>query len=124
MSNVNPMTISVVGQVFGSGPVSLLDPVYIFKGKLQARATRDKFHDAVDLRFLEGHFRDELRQRKREFSLDQVGLAMNRSPELEHLFARLSLDLDAATDHVTTLDPKNLPRPQPGDVQKGLLASA
>ena len=56
MSEVVPVTRSVVGQAFGAGFVSLLDPVYIFKGKLRARATRNKHHDAADLRFLEGTF--------------------------------------------------------------------
>ena len=117
------MTRSVVGQISGTGSVSLLNPVYIFKVKLQARATCDKFHDAFDLRFLEEHFRDELRQKSKEFSLEHVGLAMKRSSEIAYIFARLGLDLDAARGCVATLDPDNQPRPQPGDVQKGLLDS-
>lgn len=122
MADVVPMTRTVVGQSFGSGSVSFLDPVYIFKGKLRARATRNKHHDAADLRFLEGEFRADLRQKTDEFNLEHAGLAMKRSPELEHPFSRIGLDLDSAKARVATVDPDQLPRPQPGDVQKGLLA--
>ena len=122
MSDVTPVTRSVDGQTFGTGSVSLLDPVYIFKGKLRARATRDKPHDAFDLRFLEGSFHEELFQNHNEFSLEYAGLAMKRSPELEYVFSRIGLDLHVAKACVATVDLNQLPRPQPGDVQKGLLA--
>ena len=122
MSDVIPVTRSVDGQTFGTGSVSLLDPVYIFKGKLRARATRDKPHDAFDLRFLEGTFREELFQKHNEFNLEYAGLALKRSPELEYVFSRIGLDLDGAKACAATVDLNQLSRPQPGDVQKGLLA--
>lgn len=90
------MTWSVVGQVFGTGSISLLDPVHIFKGKLRARATRNKHHDAAHLRYLEGEFRADLQQKSDQFNLEYADLAMKRSPELEHPFSRRGLDLDDA----------------------------
>lgn len=122
MSDVVPVSRSVVGQAFGTGFVSLLDPVYIFKGKLRARATRNKHHDAVDLRFLEGNFQESLQKKSDEFNLTYAGLAMKRSPELEYPFSRIGLDLDSAKACVAAVDLDQLPRPEPGDVQKGLLA--
>ena len=47
---------------------------------------------------------------------------MKRSPELEYPFSRIGLDLDSAKARVATVSPDQLPIPQPGDVQKGLLA--
>ena len=122
MSVVVPISRSVVGQALGAGFVSLLDPVYIFKGKLRARATRDKHQDAADLRFLEGNYGADLRQKSQDFNLKYAGLAMKRSPELEYLFSRIGLDLSSAKASVATVDPDQLPKTQPGDVQMGLLA--
>ena len=87
ISEVVPVTRSVVGQVFGTGSISLLDPVHVFKGKLRARATRNKHHDAADLRYLEGEFRADLRQKSNQFNLEYAGLAMKRSPELASIFS-------------------------------------
>ena len=121
MSEVVPVTRSVVGQVFGTGSISLLDPVHIFKGKLRARATRNKYHDAADLRYSEGEFRAVLRQKSDQFNLEYAGLAMKRSPELEHPFFRIGIDLDDAKARVAAVNLDLLPVPQPGDVQRGLL---
>ena len=124
MSTVVPVSRTVVGQTLGAGFVSLLDPVYIFKGKLRAQATRDKHQDAADLRFLEGNYGPDLRQKSEDFNLKYAGLAMKRSPELEYLFSRIGLDLQSAKASAAAIDPGQLPAQQPGDVQMGLLAPA
>jgi len=46
---------------------------------------------------------------------------MRRYPELEPLFIRLGIDVAVAKDAAFNLDPNNLPRPAPGDVQLGIL---
>lgn len=124
MQSVQPTYKQVVGQTAGRGYTSHLDPTYIFKGKLRAAATRGKFHDSADLRWLEGRHSAELVQRKYELNLEYVGLAMKRYPELELVFSRIGLDITAAKAKAAPLDLKNLPPPQQGDVQKGLFMLA
>lgn len=77
----------------GTGRSSFLDPFYLFKGKLRAAATRSKFHDAADLRWLQGRYSDAIQARAVELDLQYIGLAMKRYPELELLFGRLGVDL-------------------------------
>ena len=105
----------------GSGQISHLDPVDIFKGKLRASATRAKFHDSADIRWLEQKFLSQLMARTSEFNLEYVGLALKRYPELELSLARIGIDIPAAKDRIASVDLKSLPPQQPGDVQKGLL---
>jgi hypothetical protein len=121
MQTLEPQPIPVIGQVLGNGQTALLDPVYIFKGKLHAAATRGKFHDSADLRWLEGRYIDMLRERRNEFALEDLGLAMKRYPELELVFNRIGVNITAAQAAAAHLDPRHLPPPQRGDVQKGLL---
>ena len=121
MRNVQPRQILVHGPVNGTRPISLLDPVYIFKGKLRAAALRGKFTDSADLRWLESHFRDQLRRNKSQFDLRYVGLALRRYPELYILFNRLGLNIPAAEAATAHMDISHLPAPAPGDVHRGLL---
>ncbi|KAK2797608.1 hypothetical protein FQN50_009121 [Emmonsiellopsis sp. PD_5] len=122
MAGVQPAVAQITGETQGVGATALLDPVYLFKGKLRAAATRDKFHDSADLRWLEGHSLARLQQNKSQFSLLYVGLALKRYPELQPCFARIGLDIEAAKATAASHDLRHLPPPQPGDVQKGLLA--
>jgi len=121
MQALQTQSISVTGQVYGNGQTFLLDPVYLFKGKLRAAAMRGKFHDSADLRWLESRYINMLRQRRNEFSLEYLGLAMKRYPELEQLFNRIGVNIAAATAAAAHLDLRHLPAPQRGDVQRGLL---
>lgn len=121
MRNVQASLATINGQSLGSGPSAFLDPVYLFKGKLRAAATRAKFHDSADLRWLEGYFGQVIQPRVAELNLQYVGLATKRYPELELLFTRLHIDVAMAKSAASNLDPNNLPRPAPGDVQEGLL---
>ena len=124
MSSVHPATIQIAGQTQGPGTTALLDPVYLFKGKLRAAATREKFHDSADLRWLETYCRNHLEQNKDKFSPLYIGLALKRYPELEICFSRIGLNIQAAKAAAATHDPYHLEPPQIGDVQKGLLAAA
>ncbi|OJD20447.1 hypothetical protein ACJ73_08221 [Blastomyces percursus] len=97
MANVVPSETQVTGETQGTGATMLLDPVYLFKGKLRAAATR-------------------------QLSLLYVGLALKRYPELQYCFTRIGIDIQAANARAAAHDINDLPPPQPGDVQKGLLA--
>lgn len=119
MGNIRPNAVAINGKRNGAAP--FLDPVYIFKGKLCATANRAKFHDPADLRWLEGRFRQTIKARGAELNSQYVGLAMKRYPELETLFIRLGIDVAVAKNAASTLNPNNLPRPAPGDVQQGIL---
>jgi hypothetical protein len=121
MRNLQTRPLQVQGQVNGNRPVSLLDPVYVFKGKLRAAALRGKFHDSADLRWLESHYGNQLRQNKSQFDLQYVGLALRRYPELHNLFDRLGLNIPVAEAGTAQIDLAHLPAPKPGDVHRGLL---
>lgn len=122
MGAVSPTVIQIMGETQGQGSIALLDPIYLFKGKLRAAATREKFHDSADLRWLEDQNIARLQQSKSQFSLLYVGLALKRYPELQLCFTRIGLDIEAAKATAASQDLRHLPPPQPGDVQKGLLA--
>jgi len=100
----------------------VLDPVLIFRGKLQACATRSKQHDATELRWLESAYWSALRNQRVQFGLEYVGMAMRRYPELAGLFARIGVDVPAARAQTQRLDPELRRVMEPGGVQEGLLA--
>ena len=93
----------------------------MFKGKLRACATRNKFTDAVDLRWLEIHFPEDIKLKQAQLDGEYVGLAIKRYPELELLFRRLGVDIATALAITSAIDINSLPPPAPGDVQKGIL---
>ncbi|KAJ2973889.1 hypothetical protein NQ176_g6348 [Zarea fungicola] len=76
----------------------------------------------ADLRLLEDKYREEIKSLSQGLSLTYVGLAIKRYPELERLFERLGVDVLQAKEVTKNVDLGNLPRPAPGDVQRGLLA--
>ena len=121
MGKIQPTSVAINGTTLGKGTAQFLDPVYLFKGKLRAAATRSKFHDSADLRWLEGRFRQIISAKKGEMNLQYVGLAMKRYPELETLFTRLGLDVTKAKSVTSGMDLKKLPQAAPGDVQVGIL---
>lgn len=121
MNNIQLNAIAINGTSMGNGTAPFLDPVYLFKGKLRAAATRAKFHDSADLRWLEGRFRPTIQSRRAELNPECIGLAMKRYVELEPLFIRLGIDVTVAKNAASNLDPTNLPRPALGDVQLGIL---
>lgn len=64
MSGVQASVHTVNGQILGTGQASFLDPFYLFKGKLHAAATRSKFHDSADLRWLADRYGSVIHARK------------------------------------------------------------
>ena len=74
MQNVATEQKTVSGQQSASGMVSLFSPVYIFKGKLRATATRGNFHDSADIRWLASRFPDRLKAQRSVFNLSHIGL--------------------------------------------------
>jgi hypothetical protein len=61
------------------------------------------------------------RARSRELNLGFVGLAIKRYTELELLFDRIGVDINAAKYAARNLDPNHLPPPAQGGVQEGLF---
>ena len=49
MENVEPTYKHVASEALGNQYAAILDPVYIFKGKLCVAVARAKFHDSADL---------------------------------------------------------------------------
>lgn len=122
MAGVPLKSIAIHGAALGQGTSCLLSTFYLFKGKLRAAATRAKYHDTADLRLLEDKYGEEIKSLSGGLNLNYVGLAMKRYPELERLFERLGVDVLQARQVTKHADLGNLPRPSPGDVQRGLLA--
>ena len=114
--NVLPMN----GQTLGQGLSSFLDPFHLFKSKLRA-ATRSKFHDSADLRWLGDHFGLQIKPHASKFNSTYVGLAISRYSILERLFVDLGIGVEAAKTTVKDEDLNNLPQPQPGDAHKRIL---
>jgi len=121
MQDLHMNEVAITGQALGNGRSSFLDPVDIFKEKLHAAATRAKFHDLADLRWLETRYGAQIQERRGKLKLDYVGLALKRYPELTILFARIGVDINGARYAARNLDPNKIPAPAPGDVQQGLL---
>ncbi|KAI2627629.1 hypothetical protein GGR54DRAFT_636754 [Hypoxylon sp. NC1633] len=111
----------IQGRSLGLGVSAFLDPFYVFKGKLRAAASRSKFHDAVDMRVLETKFHAEIKSQAEKLSLETVGLAVQRHPELALLFRRLDVDLHEAMQAAKYTDPEEFANNPIGDVQRGLL---
>ena len=114
MAGVSPNVAQIKSKTQGTGPTALFDPVHLFKKKLRAAATRAKFHDSADLRWLEGKALARLKQNKGQFSLIYVGLTLKRYPELHLSFTRIGFDIDAAKSAAAPYDLHHLPPPQPG----------
>lgn len=122
MTNVRTVQMSIKGASGAVGTCSYLEPFLIFKGKLCAAATRNKFHDTADLRKIGEMFEADIRARAKELQLDRVGLAIKRNAALELLFTRLGVDTEAAKAVVANIDPDRLEPAALGDVQAGLLS--
>lgn len=121
MTNARTVKLSIKSTSGAIGLSSFLEPFLIFKGKLRAAATRDRYHDAADLRKLGEMYEADIKARAHELNLEYVGLAMKRNGVLELLFKRLGVDTKAAKATVADFDLAMLPPPAPGDVHKGLL---
>ncbi|KAI6850013.1 hypothetical protein KC343_g2432 [Hortaea werneckii] len=120
MSNLRTQRVQIKGEKAGQDFTKILDPVFLFKGKLQAAATRGKHSDAADLIFLEKCHSDMLRARNNELNRRQIGKALMRFPHLEYCFQRLGVDL-AACKAVTKESEISSPTPDLNSVQNALL---
>lgn len=84
--------------------VVILDPIYLFKGTLRAAAQRSQFRHSADLRWLESRFSQQIRARSHELNLEFIGAAIKRHAELELLFNRIGVDVNAAKYAARNLD--------------------
>ena len=121
MKDIQATAYTITGQGLCSVAATFLDPFYIFKGKLRAAATRSKFHDSFDLRWIADRFLQIIQVRKGELNLEYIGLAIKRYPELELLFIRLDINITRAKDAASNLDSNNLSILASGYMQRGLL---
>ena len=105
----------------GQGATFILDPVYVFKGKVRACSGRNKPSDATDVGWLEGRFRQMLQEQRQTLNLVSIGLAARRYPHLTWVFQRIGIDMKKAEQAAA---PHSLERTNfgyPGDVQRGAL---
>ncbi|KAG6039843.1 hypothetical protein E4U41_002021 [Claviceps citrina] len=121
LNNVPCSAITIKGSSLGQGDACFLEPFYLFKGKLCAAASRDKFHDSADLRVLANNYHAALKPRAHELNPVYIGLCLRRYPELHRLFERLGVDVEKAKQAAEGINPDPLATPAPGEVQSGLL---
>ncbi|PYH37231.1 uncharacterized protein BO87DRAFT_353721 [Aspergillus neoniger CBS 115656] len=121
MRDVQASVCMINGQRLGTGQANFLDPFTCSKEKFRAAATRSKFHESADMRWLADRYGNVIQAQKEGLNLQYIGLAIKRYPELELLFERLGVDLGITMEAVRDMDPSRLPAPAPGDVQRGLL---
>ncbi|KAL9075495.1 MAG: hypothetical protein Q9161_001567 [Pseudevernia consocians] len=112
----------VTGSKLGKHQIAILYPFTIFKGKLRATATRSKFSDTVDLRWLEGNFPNVFQQNANQLNLEDVGKSIKNYPELELLFRRIGVDIEAAKAKGANTKTASS-TPQHGGVQRGILGA-
>ncbi|KAI7127162.1 hypothetical protein KC324_g17448, partial [Hortaea werneckii] len=123
MSNLRTQRVQIKGEKAGQDFTKILDPVFLFKGKLQAAATRGKHSDAADLMFLEKQHNDMLKARNNELNRKQIGMTLKRFPHLEYCFQRLGVDLAAckAATEETEIPSGTSLAPDLNSVQNALL---
>ncbi|KYG41990.1 hypothetical protein M433DRAFT_74721 [Acidomyces richmondensis BFW] len=121
MQNVTTNAALVASTRKTSEPVQFLDLFSIFKGKLKAAERRSKYHDSADLRWLATNHSAHITPFVNRLNLLQVGLVIQRYPELESTFASLGIDVQAAKEAAKPYDVKQSPPLARGDVQLGLL---
>ncbi|KAF2258498.1 hypothetical protein CC78DRAFT_114146 [Lojkania enalia] len=119
MQNIRCNACPVYGSRRGHDTIKFLDPFYLFKGMLRAAAYRNKPHDEQDLRYLESRYFGWIAAGKDTLSLEVVGLALRRYPDLETLFIRIGIDVAKAKLAVRGVNPDRAP--VLGAVQRGLL---
>ncbi len=121
MTSIPLLLRNDIGLSQGKGSTALVDISTIFKGKLQAAAMRGKVSDAIDLRWLEEQYVEELRGKADQVDLVNVGKALRRQPELVYAFARAGIDIARANTLTESYDTRYTERPTVGVVQEGLL---
>ncbi|KAK6435230.1 hypothetical protein LTR95_008582 [Oleoguttula sp. CCFEE 5521] len=89
MIHMTTIKVDVKGRKLGASTTYILDPVIIFKGKLFAAASRNKYSDIADLTWLASHFSHELKGRSKELSRHMVGEVVKRHSHLERTFQDL-----------------------------------
>ncbi|EER44444.1 predicted protein [Histoplasma capsulatum H143] len=81
-----------------------------------------QFHDASDLCWLESNYLSRLQQNRDQLSLLYIDLALKHYSELHHCFMCISINIQAVIARAAAHNINHLPPPQPGNIQKGLLA--
>lgn len=122
LSATDAVQIQVKGEKLSTSKTWILHPIFLYKGKLQAAATRDKLSDAADLMYLESNHAVSLAKHNNQISRLHVGMALKRYPHLEYSFSRLGIDLDACKALARDFNPNAPPNiPAMNSVQNALL---
>lgn len=115
------MQIALKGHHLGDGRSTFVDPFPLFKGKLCAAATRNKFHDSADLRILLTRYEENIKPKIGELNLKYVGLAIKRYSMLENMFKNLGVDVKRAKQLAGNLNSEESYPRGAGQVQYALL---
>jgi len=122
MKNMRRERVQIPSGSVGVNTTKILDVSFIFKGKLQAAATRSKHSDAADLLWLEARYNTALKAHTKEYDRRFIGMAMRRYSQLEQAFVRLGVDVEACKTVTRDFDPDGkMPPPQLNQVQNGLM---
>ncbi|KAJ5398214.1 hypothetical protein N7509_006327 [Penicillium cosmopolitanum] len=99
------------------GPSCFIHPFFLFKDKVRLTATRARFHDSSDLRLLEKRYKLRFKHLHEFLDLAYIGQAIKNFPELDRLFARIGVDVEAALLASESLDLEKLNPPGSFEVQ-------
>lgn len=121
MDRLQTSQVTLQGFHLGTGVSTFADPVALFKGKLCAAATRNKFHDSADLRMLLTRFEGRIKPKIGELNLKYVGLAIKRYTILETIFKNLGVDVKRAKQLAGSPDAEQAYPRGAGQIQSALL---
>jgi hypothetical protein len=87
------------GRHMGVSYVPILDPSYLFRGKLHAAATRAKQGDALDILYLVKEYGTELKERLDGVDKTIVKQAVQRHPELRRALEKVGIKTGSRWRH-------------------------
>ncbi|KAI5789285.1 hypothetical protein FPQ18DRAFT_261628 [Pyronema domesticum] len=87
------------GRHMGVSYVPILDPSYLFRGKLHAAATRAKQGDALDILYLVREYGTELKERLDGVDKTVVKQAVQRHPELRRALEKVGIKTGSRWRH-------------------------
>lgn len=108
------------GPRMGASYVPILSEEFLFRGKLNACASRTKSSDAADVDYLVKNYGKELKMAAKGIDKKTVGLAIRRHPELRKILGELGVKTRGAVWGVRKARLDGQVQPQMWDVQRGL----
>ncbi|KAL7266359.1 hypothetical protein RUND412_011097 [Rhizina undulata] len=108
------------GNHMGTSYVQILEEAYLFRGKINACATRGKQSDVQDVAYLIANYGSELKDVAKSMDKRVIGLALKRHPQLTKDLRKLGVGCRGARWGVRGVKVEDRMVPGCWDVQRGL----